>query len=96
MLKKKTIIFFLLTFIIFFVDRISKIYILNIAENEGTIDIAVNSFLNIILVWNSGIGFGLLSLENNLVYNLITLLILLCIVAFFYIWTLFKANIFGV
>ena len=77
MLKKKTIIFFLLTFIIFFVDRISKIYILNIAENEGTIDIAVNSFLNIILVWNSGIGFGLLSLENNLVYNLITLLIMI-------------------
>tara|TARA_B100001758_G_scaffold237076_1_gene238805 strand:+ start:604 stop:1086 length:483 start_codon:yes stop_codon:yes gene_type:complete len=77
MLKKKYILNFLIIFFIFFLDRISKIYILNLAENEGVVDITVNSFLNIILVWNSGIGFGLLQFDENLIYNLITLLIII-------------------
>ena len=77
MLKKKYILNFLIIFFIFFLDRISKIYIINLAENEGVVDITVNSFLNIILVWNSGIGFGLLQFDGNLIYNLITLLIII-------------------
>ena len=77
MLKKKYILNFLIIFFIFFLDRISKIFILNLAENEGVVDITVNSFLNIILVWNSGIGFGLLQFDENLIYNLITLLIII-------------------
>ena len=43
---------------------------------NGSIDIFVNNFLNIILVWNSGIGFGLLSFEKDFIYNLITSLII--------------------
>ena len=43
---------------------------------NGSIDIFVNNFLNIILVWNSGIGFGLLSFEKAFIYNLITSLII--------------------
>ena len=43
---------------------------------NGSIDIVVNNFLNIILVWNSGIGFGLLSFEKDFIYNLITSLII--------------------
>ena len=77
MIKKQFILNFLIIFFIFFLDRISKIYILNLAENEGVVDITVNSFLNIILVWNSGIGFGLLQFDENLIYNLITLLIII-------------------
>jgi len=61
--------------IIFFLDRISKVYILHIAEKYENVDIFVNNFLNIILVWNTGIGFGLLSFEKDVIYNLITLLI---------------------
>jgi len=49
---------------------------LNIAENTGSVDIFVNNFLNIILVWNTGIGFGLFSFDQNIIYNLITLLII--------------------
>ena len=75
MSKKKIIIFFLLISIIFFIDRISKNYILNIVETEGNVDIIINSFLSLILVWNAGIGFGLLSFDQSSIYNLITLMI---------------------
>ena len=73
---KKLLIYFLIINFIFFLDRITKIYILNLAEMNGSIDIFVNNFLNIILVWNSGIGFGLLSFEKDFIYNLITSLII--------------------
>tara|TARA_Y100000590_G_C15685063_1_gene1001275 strand:+ start:1481 stop:1966 length:486 start_codon:yes stop_codon:yes gene_type:complete len=76
MLKKKYIIFLIIALIIFFIDRLSKNYILNIAEAQGSVDIFVNSYLNIFLVWNTGIGFGLLSFDKSLIYNLITSLII--------------------
>ena len=72
----KYILYFSLFFLIFFLDRVSKIYILNIASNEE-LNIYINDFLNIILIWNTGIGFGLLSFKDNTVYNSITFLILL-------------------
>tara|TARA_B100000965_G_scaffold70051_1_gene55253 strand:- start:91 stop:576 length:486 start_codon:yes stop_codon:yes gene_type:complete len=75
MSKKKIIVFLLSTLLIFLIDRITKNYILNIAENEGSVDIFINSFLSLILVWNSGIGFGLLSFDQSIVYNLISALI---------------------
>ena len=80
MLENKSKKFFLsLTIIsvIFFFDRISKLYILNLAEEEKYIDIYFNSFLNFHLIWNTGVGFGLFSFETNFYYNLITLLIVL-------------------
>ena len=77
MIKKQFILNFLIIFFIFFLDRFSKIYILNIVENEGIVDITINSYLNIILVWNAGIGFGLFQLDQAFAYNLITILIFL-------------------
>ena len=74
---KKIIISFAIILFIFFLDRITKILILNIAEETGKVDIYINSFLNFYLVWNSGIGFGLLSFDDNYVYNSITVLIIL-------------------
>ena len=76
-LNNKFIYYFLITFLIFALDRVSKIYVINIAETYGQVDIYINKFLNIILVWNSGIGFGLFSFEKQFAYNLITLLIVL-------------------
>jgi len=76
-LNKKIFFYFLITLFIFVLDRISKIYVINIAETYGQVDIYINKFLNIILVWNSGIGFGLLSFEKQFLYNLITLIIIL-------------------
>ena len=63
--------------IVFLLDRITKIYILNFSEANGNVDIYLNSFINLILVWNTGIGFGLLSFDQSTIYNLITLLIIL-------------------
>ena len=74
---KKIIISFAIVLFIFFLDRITKILILNIAEEAGKVDIYINSFLNFYLVWNNGIGFGLLSFDDNYVYNSITFLIII-------------------
>ena len=63
--------------VIFFLDRLSKIYILNLEISGVTIDFYINPFLNFYLVWNSGIGFGLFSSSNQLLYNAITILIIL-------------------
>ena len=76
-INKKIIIYFLITLLIFTLDRISKIYVINIAETYGKVDIFLNQFINIILVWNSGIGFGLLSSQDSNIYNLITIIIVL-------------------
>ena len=74
---KKTFIYFGIISFIFLVDRISKLYILSILEDLGFVDININQFINFILVWNSGVGFGLFSFEQSTIYNLITLIIIL-------------------
>mgnify|MGYP001325314224 FL=1 len=74
---KKIIFSFVIVLFIFFLDRITKILILNIAEEVGKVNIYVNSFLNFYLVWNNGIGFGLLSFDDDYVYNFITVIIIL-------------------
>ena len=74
---KKVIIGIILLVLIFFLDRITKILILNIVEETGKLDVYVNSFLNLYLVWNKGIGFGLLSFDQKSTYNVISFLILL-------------------
>tara|TARA_Y100000590_G_scaffold395019_1_gene474637 strand:+ start:1249 stop:1755 length:507 start_codon:yes stop_codon:yes gene_type:complete len=74
---KKIFLSFFIVCIIFSLDRISKLYILNLAETEKYVDIYFNSFLNFHLIWNTGIGFGLFASESNFYYNLITVLIIL-------------------
>ena len=74
-LKKATIYFGIILFI-FLADRISKLYILSILEDLGNVNININSYINLILVWNSGIGFGLLSFDQLEMYNLMTILII--------------------
>jgi len=75
--SKKFFLSFLIIIIIFSFDRISKLYILNLAETKNYVDIYFNSFLNFHLIWNTGIGFGLLPSETKFYYNLITILIIL-------------------
>jgi len=75
-LVKKLSIYFLIVLVIFALDRLSKLFILNILEDKDKVDIYINSFLNLYLVWNKGIGFGLFSFEDTTIYNLVTLLIL--------------------
>ena len=82
---KKIIIYFSILVTIFFLDRVSKLFILNIFEKENVVDIYVNNFLNIILVWNSGIGFGLLSFDSSVIYNFVTMLIVLINIVILYL-----------
>ena len=72
---KKISIYLFLVIVIFLLDRISKIYILNLAEINNLVDIYLTPFLNIYLIWNNGIAFGLLPLDKTLLYNAVTLLI---------------------
>ena len=74
--SKKIIIYFVTIFFIFLADRISKLYILSILENFGNVNININSYINFVLVWNSGIAFGLLSFDQSEIYNLITIFII--------------------
>ena len=76
MLKKNIFNLFLVIFI-FFSDRLSKSIILNLSEPQGNLNISITSFMNFNLIWNDGIGFGLLSFDDKFYYNLITLLIII-------------------
>ena len=73
---KNITIYFGITLFIFLTDRISKLYILSVLEDLGFVDININSYINLILVWNTGIGFGLLSFDQSEMYNMMTILII--------------------
>jgi len=75
--NKKIIIYIALALSVFALDRISKTIILNILDDVGRVDIYINSFFSLFLVWNKGIGFGLFSFDKNYIYNGITLFILI-------------------
>ncbi len=62
---------------IFFLDRITKIYLINLQANGTDIDFYIYPFLNFYLVWNTGIGFGLASLEANIYYHILTSVIII-------------------
>ena len=62
---------------IFFFDRITKIYLLNLQTNGTDVDFYIYPFLNFYLVWNTGIGFGLASMETNIYYHILTSIILI-------------------
>ena len=62
---------------IFFVDRISKIYIIKISALESKVDIYLTEYLNFYLIWNKGIAFGLFSFNESFIYNSITGIIII-------------------
>ena len=93
MLKKsfiKILFNFFIVIVIFGLDRISKLYVLNLAETDQFVNIYINQFLNFYLIWNTGIGFGLFSSGANFYYNFITLLIIL--INFIILIMIFKSN----
>ena len=75
--SKKIFIYITLVLFVFALDRISKSIILNILDDTGKVDIYVNSFFSLFLVWNKGIGFGLFSFDKSSIYNGISLIILI-------------------
>tara|TARA_Y100000590_G_scaffold188214_1_gene214507 strand:+ start:1706 stop:2194 length:489 start_codon:yes stop_codon:yes gene_type:complete len=63
--------------LVFLFDRLTKMYVINLADNLTDLNIPLTNFLNIILVWNSGIGFGFFQFDERFAYNVITILILI-------------------
>jgi len=81
--KKENIYFLIIIFTVFFLDRISKIKILtNFSESVYF----VNDYLNFDLIWNIGIGFGIMSTNSSVIYNLITFTIGFIILFLLYIF----------
>jgi signal peptidase II len=81
--KNLTKNFYINLFIIFFVfiiDRISKIYVINLNNKFLSSELYSSKFLNINLIWNEGIAFGLFSFTQNNLYNLLTLIISIIII----------------
>ena len=84
--SKKIILNTFIVLAIFLMDRLSKIYILKIAELETKVDVYITPYLNFYLIWNKGIAFGLFSFEKLIIYQLISLVIFtICIVLIFMI-----------
>ena len=69
---------------VFFFDRVTKMYLIYLQSTGTDIDFYIFSFLNFYLIWNTGIGFGLASLESNIYYHILTAIILLINVALIY------------
>ena len=82
-LNKNFLINLLTIIIIFSLDRISKFYVISQNEKNLSYDLFKSKFLNINLVWNEGIAFGLLTFDKNHLYNLLTILIIVLIIIIF-------------
>ena len=80
-LKKENFYFLIVILITFFIDRYSKIKIMNNFNDNAYF---VNDFINLDLIWNTGIGFGLFASESTLIYNIISTLISLVILILIY------------
>ena len=65
----------LIILIIFGIDRLTKMYLINLQSSGTEIDFYIFSFLNFYLIWNTGIGFGLAALESNIYYHILTTII---------------------
>ena len=68
-----------LIFTVFLFDRVSKIYVIYLDNKIFGSEIFSSKFLNINLIWNEGIAFGLFSFNEKIFYNLLTILILIII-----------------
>ena len=79
-LTKNFYINLFIIFSIFIIDRITKIYVVSVNGKNSYEDLYSSKFLNINLIWNEGIAFGLFSFSQNNLYNLLTLIISIIVI----------------
>ena len=89
-LNKNFIINFLIILSIFALDRFSKIYVIFQNKKNLSTELFESKYLNIDLIWNEGIAFGLLSFDQKLYYNLLTGLI--CLITLIILWMIIKTK----
>ena len=85
-LEKNFIINLSLVLLIFLLDRISKIYVIYLEKKFLGSEIFSSKFLNITLIWNEGIAFGLFSFDEKYLYNFLTLFIFIIIIIIFFMF----------
>ncbi len=83
-LNKKILIANFIIVFCFLLDRITKVYILNLFTEDVVKEYYINQYINFVLLWNKGIAFGLFQ-SDDIFYNLITILISLIIIYIFYL-----------
>ena len=69
---------------VFIFDRATKIYLINLQNSGVDIDFYISPFLNFYLVWNTGIGFGLIAMDASIYYHILTLIIVIINIALIY------------
>ena len=89
-MSKKNIFYFSIILLIFLADRISKLWIISFFDSANNPNIEFLPFINLHLIWNKGIAFGLLSFSEKYNYNFLTLLIFIVIIVVF--WMLLKTK----
>ena len=89
-LSKDFFINLLFILFIFLFDRISKIYVIYLDKKFYGSEIFSSKFLNIFLIWNEGVAFGLFSFDEKFYYNFLTIIILVIILIIFRI--IIKSN----
>ncbi len=82
-LTKKFYINLIIIFLIFVLDRISKIYVIYLNKKTYTSELFQSKYLNISLIWNEGIAFGLFSFEQSDLYKFLTIIISIVIFIIF-------------
>jgi len=77
---KKNYLEVIIILVIFFLDRITKLYVIYQDKLISNSELYSSKFLNIHLIWNEGIAFGLFSFNEDYLYNSLTFLIFIVIV----------------
>ena len=78
---------FIIILSIFILDRLTKLYVIHLDKIDSGTKIFSSKFLNIYLIWNEGIAFGLFSSNESSLYNFLTLFILIIILVILYMMT---------
>ena len=83
-LNKSLIINLFIILSIFGLDRFTKVYVISENEKNLSSELFVSKYLNINLIYNEGIAFGLLSFDQSHMYNFLTILIAAVILIIFF------------
>ena len=82
-LNKNFYINFSIVISVYFFDRLTKMFVIQLDKNNFGSDIFNSTYLNIVLIWNRGIAFGLLSFNEDYLYNILSIIISMIVVALF-------------
>ena len=79
-LNKNFYINFSIVISVYFIDRLTKMFVIQLDKNNLGSDIFNSTYLNIVLIWNKGIAFGLLSFNEDYLYNILSVIISMIVV----------------